>query len=90
VTAQPPTAERYISAVELGGLMFVSLSTIRRMTAAGMPSTTFGMGHTRRYLASECIEWARARDDTIGRTNNLPVGAATPLGANQRRRSFDG
>ena len=86
----PSPTERYLTAVELAELMSVSVSTIRRMTAAGMPSETWGMGHTRRYLASEAVAWARARVDTIGRDSNLPVGAPTPLGTDQRRRSFNG
>jgi hypothetical protein len=57
--------ERYVTAAELALLMRVSLSTIKRMTKAGMPSETWGLGHTRRYLASLCIEWARARADTV-------------------------
>lgn len=60
-----PTLERYVDARELAARMGVSLSTIRRMTAAGMPSETWGMTRTRRYLASECIAWARARADTV-------------------------
>jgi excisionase family DNA binding protein len=90
VSEPPAVAERYITAAELAERMGVSLSTIRRWTAAGMPSETWGMGHTRRYLASQCIEWARARVDTIGRNIDLPAGAQTPLGTDQRRRSFNG
>ncbi len=50
------TAERYVTAAELAQLMGVSVKTIRRLTAAGMPSETWGMARTRRYLASECID----------------------------------
>ena len=82
--------ERYVTAAELAQLMHVSLSTIWRWTAAGMPSETWGLGHTRRYLASEAITWARARDDTIRRVTTPSNGARTPLGTNQRRRSFNG
>lgn len=57
--------ERYVDARELAQTMGISLSTIRRWTAAGMPSETWGMGHTRRYLASACIAWARERADTV-------------------------
>jgi hypothetical protein len=56
-----PPLERYLTAGQLVELMGVSLSTIRRMTAAGMPSETWGMARTRRYLASERIPWARDR-----------------------------
>ena len=51
--------------------------------AEGMPSETWGMGHTRRYLASEAITWARERDDTIRRVNTPSNGARTPLGTNR-------
>jgi excisionase family DNA binding protein len=83
------TAERYITAAELAELMGVSLSTIRRWTAAGLPSETWGLGHTRRYRASDAIAWARTRQIRIESVNS-PNGAPTLLGTNQRRRSFDG
>jgi phage terminase Nu1 subunit (DNA packaging protein) len=60
-----PVPERYVNARELSALLGVSLSTVRRFTAAGMPSETWGMGHTRCYLPTVCIDWARARADTI-------------------------
>jgi phage terminase Nu1 subunit (DNA packaging protein) len=60
--------EPYVTARELAELMHVSLSTIRRWTAEGMPSETWGMGHTRRYLPTQCITWARARADTFDNT----------------------
>jgi excisionase family DNA binding protein len=53
--------ERYVTATELAELMGVSLPTIRRMTAAGMPSETWGMRNVRRYRPSEAMEWARSR-----------------------------
>jgi hypothetical protein len=55
------TRERYVTAVELAELMSVSPRTIKRLTAAGMPSENWGMARTRRYLPSEAIAWARAR-----------------------------
>ena len=64
------TRERYITAGELARTMGVSISTIKRWTAAGMPSETWGMGHARRYLASEAINWAHGRADTIT-TNHI-------------------
>ena len=54
-------SERWITAAELAELMGVSRSTVTRLTAAGMPSENWGMARTRRYLASECVAWARAR-----------------------------
>ena len=62
-------SERYIAAIELAELMGVSVKTIRRWTAAGMPSETWGLARTRRYLASASIEWARARDDRVESTS---------------------
>ena len=60
-----PVLERYITAGELAELMGVSVKTVRRFTAAGMPSENWGMARTRRYLASECLAWARGRADTV-------------------------
>jgi phage terminase Nu1 subunit (DNA packaging protein) len=58
--------ERYVTAHELAELMGVSERTVKRWVAEGMPSETWGMSRTRRYLPSECIAWARARSrDTI-------------------------
>jgi phage terminase Nu1 subunit (DNA packaging protein) len=53
--------ERYVDARELAQLMGVSASTIKRWRAEGMPSETWGMSRTRRYLPSQAMEWARAR-----------------------------
>jgi hypothetical protein len=39
----------------------VSERTIKRMVAAGMPSETWGMSRTRRFLPSQALEWARLR-----------------------------
>ena len=41
--------ERYVKAKELAEMMGVSTRTIERMTAAGMPSETWGLAHVRRY-----------------------------------------
>ena len=35
--------------------MGVSVRTVKRMTAAGMPSETWGMSHTRRYLPCQAM-----------------------------------
>jgi phage terminase Nu1 subunit (DNA packaging protein) len=55
------TVERYVTAAELAQLMGVSVRTIKRMTAAGMPSETWGMSRTRRYLPSQAMGWASQR-----------------------------
>jgi phage terminase Nu1 subunit (DNA packaging protein) len=60
VTAFAPN-ERHVKGDELAALMGVSLSTIKRWRREGMPSETWGMSRTRRYLPSRCIEWARSR-----------------------------
>jgi hypothetical protein len=61
VSAPLPIAERYVTARELAELMGISERTVKRLTAAGLPSETWGMARTRRYLPSEAIAWARAR-----------------------------
>jgi excisionase family DNA binding protein len=63
-----PALERYVTAGELAELMGVSERTIRRMVAAGMPSETWGMGRTRRFLPSEAVAWAQSRS-TIATVN---------------------
>ena len=50
--------ERYVDARELAALMGVSVSTIKRMVAAGMPSQTWGMARTRRFLRNSPISRA--------------------------------
>jgi phage terminase Nu1 subunit (DNA packaging protein) len=63
--------EPYIDARQLADVMGVSTRTVKRWVAAGCPSETWGMKRTRRFLASEVIGWARARDEGI-------VGPTTP------------
>jgi phage terminase Nu1 subunit (DNA packaging protein) len=61
VSGRPSTvvpAERYVDARELAELMGVSVSTIKRFVAAGMPSETWGMKRTRRFKPSLAIAWA--------------------------------
>lgn len=53
-------AERYVDAAELAGLMGVSRNTIKRWTAEGMPSQTWGL-RVRRYRLSEATSWAAKR-----------------------------
>jgi phage terminase Nu1 subunit (DNA packaging protein) len=53
--------ERYVDARELAELMGVSTSTVKRLVAAGMPSETWGMRRTRRFLPSQAMCWAHAR-----------------------------
>jgi predicted DNA-binding transcriptional regulator AlpA len=53
--------ERYVDARELARLMGVSRSTVGRMLAAGMPSESWGLKRTRRFLPSEAMAWAQAR-----------------------------
>jgi phage terminase Nu1 subunit (DNA packaging protein) len=79
----PPVQERYVDARELARLMGVSERTVKRMTAAGMPSETWGMARTRRYLPSQAINWARARD-RVARVN--PPGRRTNAARTDRRR----
>jgi phage terminase Nu1 subunit (DNA packaging protein) len=49
--------EPWITRRELAVLMGVSVRTVDRLTAAGMPSVTWG-SKTRRYRASQAVHWA--------------------------------
>ena len=53
--------ERYVDARELAVLMGVSTTTIKRFVAAGMPSETWGLKRTRRYLPSRALAWGSER-----------------------------
>lgn len=63
MTTALPTREpeRYVSRRELAVLMGVSVATIDRLVAAGMPSVTWGR-RTRRFRPSTAIAWARERE----------------------------
>jgi excisionase family DNA binding protein len=76
------TAERYITAAELAELMGVSERTINRWVAAGMPSETWGMARTRRFLASQSMQWARSRLDAVNSraTQQRRAGHLPPKG----------
>ncbi len=52
--------ERYVSRLELAKIMGVSLATVDRMVAGGMPSVTWGR-RTRRFRPSSAIAWAEDR-----------------------------
>lgn len=60
VSFPTPEPERYVSRAELADLMGVSLATVDRLVAAGMPSVTWGR-RTRRFKASVAIAWAQAQ-----------------------------
>lgn len=49
--------ERYVARAELAAIMGVSLATVDRMVAEGMPSVTWGR-RTRRFRPSAAISWA--------------------------------
>jgi hypothetical protein len=66
--------ERYVTGHQLADLMAVSERTIKRMVADGMPSETWGMSRTRRFLPSQCLRWASGRSSL----HASPNGAATP------------
>jgi len=68
-----PQIERYVDARQLAELMGVSPTTIKRMVAAGMPSETWGLSRTRRFLPSQSMRWAAARSKMPpGRECNAP------------------
>jgi excisionase family DNA binding protein len=77
VSVARPT-ERYVDARELAELMGVSTSTVKRWVAAGMPSETWGMGRTRRFLPSLVMAWARRRG-----TIRAPLGDCNSPGQSQ-------
>jgi hypothetical protein len=54
------SVEAWITRKELAALMGVSLKSIDRYTAEGMPSQLWG-ARTRRYRASECFAWGEKR-----------------------------
>lgn len=60
VNGQFPEKERYVSRAQLAEMMGVSLASIDRMVAAGMPSETWGM-RARRFKPSAAFAWARDR-----------------------------
>lgn len=77
----PPVMERYVTAGELAELMGVSVSTVKRMVVAGMPSETWGMSRTRRFLPSQAMAWASARamiTDQPGRRLQRPRNISEP------------
>lgn len=53
--------EPYIDIKQLAAAMGVSVATIKRWHAQGLPSETWGM-RVRRYRLSEVVAWARARE----------------------------
>lgn len=53
--------EAYVTRQELAALMGVSVRTVDRLTAAGMPSVSWGR-RTRRYRPSTAVGWARAQE----------------------------
>ena len=65
--AVPPGPGEFIDARRLAAVMGVSTTTIKRWTAAGMPSETWGMKRTRRFRVTDVLAWARAREAASGR-----------------------
>jgi phage terminase Nu1 subunit (DNA packaging protein) len=61
----PPGAiEPFVSRHELARLMGVSVATVDRMVAEGMPSVTWGR-RTRRFRPSIAIGWATERGRAV-------------------------
>jgi hypothetical protein len=84
-----PATERYVDAREMCEVMRVSPSTVKRWVRAGMPSETWGMERTRRFLVSKCIAWAQARADSM-ETDKSARGAAQRSPGATEGDSFDG
>ncbi len=53
-------AERYVSRAALARVMGVSVATVDRLVAEGMPAVTWGR-RTRRFSPSAAIGWATDR-----------------------------
>jgi hypothetical protein len=70
--------ERFVDARELAAMMGVSTSTVKRMLAAGMPSETWGLQRTRRFLPSAAIGWARDRGTMVGNPPGPRANATGP------------
>lgn len=60
LTLPAPEEERYVTRGQLADLMGVSVTTVDRLVARGMPSVTFGV-RARRFKPSVAIAWARAQ-----------------------------
>jgi phage terminase Nu1 subunit (DNA packaging protein) len=61
VSAMPvPEPEVYVDRRQLAELMGVSVATIDRLVAQGMPSETWGI-RARRFRPSIALAWARAQ-----------------------------
>lgn len=59
--SQLSVPERYVARAELATVMGVSLATVDRMVAEGMPSVTWGR-RTCRFRPSVAISWAAERE----------------------------
>lgn len=81
----PAPTERYVGQRELAAVLGLSVRTIKRWTAEGMPSECWGL-RVRRYLPSEALAWAHARanDATLARPNQPPARRLTSAAAEQR------
>lgn len=55
-----PTVEPYLSRVEIAKVLGVSLRSLDRLVAEGLPSKTWGL-RTRVFRASEALAWAAQR-----------------------------
>lgn len=55
-----PEPERYMTRAQLAEHMGVSVATVDRWVADGMPSETWGL-RARRFRPSSAIAWARAQ-----------------------------
>jgi phage terminase Nu1 subunit (DNA packaging protein) len=61
MAARQPVPEGFVGRAELAAIMAVSLATIDRMVAEGMPSVTWGR-RTRRFRPSAAVSWALDRE----------------------------
>jgi len=71
--------ELYVSRTEMARLMGLSVATIDRLVAAGMPSETWGR-RTRRFRPSVALAWARSREYAADPIHSAPATAVTARG----------
>ena len=88
-TGPPIPGEPLVTTREVAHALGVSMTSVQRMTRAGMPSRIL-MVRTRRYYLSECLAWVNGRGrtgDAVGPVGAIkqPAGIAEPRASDHRR-----
>jgi len=82
-TGAPVPGEPLVTTREVARALGVSVSSVQRMTRAGMPSRVL-MARTRRYYLSECLAWVNGRGRT-GEAVRPACGVEQPAEAKLER-----